>query len=62
MDTDSVFEVAFLDPPKLTLKSSLKSRNGPPEAKIQKLYIKMGDERKELSVAAHETERPSLTQ
>ena len=59
LDTDSVSEVAFLDPPKLPLKSSLKSRYGPPEAKIQKLCIKMGDERKELSIPTYETERPS---
>ena len=62
MDTDSVSEVAFLDPPKFPLKSSLKSRYGPPEAKIQKLCVKMGSGRKELSVAADETGRPSLSE
>ena len=59
LDTDSVSEVSFLDPSKLPLKSSLKSRYGPPEAKIQKMCIKMGDERKKLSIPAYETERPS---
>ena len=59
METDSVSEVTFLNSPKLLLKSSLKSRYGPPEAKSLKLSIKLGNESRVLSVAADETERPT---
>ena len=59
METDSVSEVAFLDSPKLPLKSSLRSRYGPPEAKALKVSIKLGNESRVLSVAADETERPT---
>ena len=62
METDSVSEVAFLDSPKLPLKSNLKSRYGPPEAKALKLSIKLGNESRVLSVAADEMERPTPTE
>ena len=57
METDSVPEVAFLDSPKLPLKSNLRSRYGPPEAKALKLSINLGNESRVLSIAADETER-----
>ena len=59
METDSVSEVAFLDSPKLPLKSNLKSRYGPPEAKALKLSIKLGNESRVMSVAA-DVVRPRL--
>ena len=62
METDSVSEVALLDSPKLPLKSNLKSRYGPPEAKALKLSIKLEDESRVLSVAADEMERPTPTE
>ena len=62
METDSVSEVAFLASPKLPLKSNLKSRYGPPEAKALKLSIKLGNESRLLSVAADEMERPTPTE
>ena len=62
METYSVSEVAFLDSPKLPLKSNLKSRYGLPEAKALKLSIKLGNESRVLSVAADEMERPTPTE
>ena len=59
VETDSVSDVAFLDSAKLPLKSNLRSRYGPPEAKALKLSIKLGNESRVLSVAANETERPA---
>ena len=50
-------QVAFLDSPKLPLKSNLRSRYGPPEAKALKLSINLGNESRVLSIAADETER-----
>ena len=42
-DSDSVSRVAFLDSPVVPNKSNLKSMYKPPEAKIQKLCVKIGE-------------------
>ena len=55
-DNDSVSQLAFLYTPKLPPKSNLKSLYRPPEAKIQKLCVKMGDTRREHSISDYETE------
>ena len=58
-DSDSVSRVAFLDSPVAPIKSNLKSMYKPPEAKIQKLCVKIGETRKEFSMSNAETEGSS---
>ena len=52
LELDEAPEVAFLDSPKVLLKSSLKSRYGPSEAKVQRLSVKLSAPRTDLSGAA----------
>ena len=59
MDTDPFPTVAFLDSPEVPLKSKLRSRYGPPEAKTLSLSIK--ETRGEFN-AAQETGRPSVSE
>ena len=60
-DSDSVSDVAFLDPPGFPTNSNLKSFFGPSKAKIQKLSVRIGDPNKAHSNAAHLTEGPSTS-
>ena len=55
-ETNSVSSVAFLDSTSNQIKSKLKSMYRPPEPKIQKLCVKIGDTRREFSVSASEAE------
>ena len=59
MDTDPYPRVAFLDSPEVPLKSNLRSRYGPPEAKTLKLSI--NETRGEFG-AAQGTECPSVSE
>ena len=59
MDTDPYPTVAFLDSPEVPLKSNLRSRYGPPEAKTLRLGI--NETRGEFN-AARETGRPSISE
>ena len=58
-DSDSVSRVASLDSPVVPNKSNLKSMYKPPEAKIQKLCVKISKTRKKFSVSESGTESPS---
>ena len=62
VSVNSVPRVAFLDPTINPIKSNLKWMYKPSEPKIQKLWFKIGDSRKEFSVSASETEGPSNTE
>ena len=59
MDTDPFPTIAFLDSPDVLLKSKLRSRYGPPEAKTLKLSI--NETRGEFG-SAQETGRPSISE
>ena len=59
IDTDPYPTVAFLDSPEVPLKSKLRSRYGPPEAKTLRLSI--NETRGEFN-AAQETGRPSISE
>ena len=61
-DSDSVSWVAFFDSPVVPTKGNLKSMYKPPEAKIQKLCVKIGETRKEFSVSEPGTEGPSYSE